>query len=314
MLEYVRRSDYRLHAKQIRLKGKDDTIIIKGGRIFSLLLRKTIPLNEKQHISLLYYFEYEKENRRQRDSLRIGMLTIDSFFLGSYTEMKDLKEEEKATLTLKSSERCGIRVLLPTYSVRVWVYLLIVINMQNKSLFDLSLLVSPYRVRFMSTSLPLRSPNGTLTYSHALLIHLPGITAFFDGEAGNPLPKGGSLLVSSARSTASSPLFSEIDMLLTKTRKELLQLKLYMIGKMLRRFSSPIKESSIAVYLYVKAVKRLYRKSGGLFLALYLKQCASSLQIAYGGSRKGGPSRQPGGGNAAPVGGEVPTLGFKDPP
>ena len=123
-----------------------------------------------------------------------------------------------------------------------------------------------------------------------------------------------------------------------------------------------------------------------MFLALYLKQCASSLQIAYGGdrrphdrlpvpvsltrsgfpriiqffirrqmykkddkadmlvkillslfnlskiillakrmdfstfasivsrSRKGGPSRQPGGGNAAPVGGEVPTLGFTDPP
>ncbi|KAK7236598.1 hypothetical protein RIF29_45471 [Crotalaria pallida] len=77
----------RLRAKRIRLKGKDDTIIIKGGRRFSLLLRKTIPLNEK-HISSLYYFEYEKENRRQRDSLRIGMLTIDSL-LGSYTEMKD---------------------------------------------------------------------------------------------------------------------------------------------------------------------------------------------------------------------------------
>lgn len=49
--------------------------------------RKTIPLNEK-HISSLYSFEYEKENIRQRDSLRIGMLTIDSL-LGSYTEMKD---------------------------------------------------------------------------------------------------------------------------------------------------------------------------------------------------------------------------------
>ncbi|KAF1889387.1 hypothetical protein Lal_00024712 [Lupinus albus] len=45
-------------------------------------------------------------------------------------------------------------------------------------------------------------------------------------------------------------------------------------------------ESCIAVYLYAKAVKRLYRKSGGLFLALYLKQCASSLQIAYGGDRR----------------------------
>lgn len=46
------------------------------------------------------------------------------------------------------------------------------------------------------------------------------------------------------------------------------------------------KESCIAVYLYAKAVKRLYRKSGGLFLALYLKQCASSLPIAYGGDRR----------------------------
>lgn len=34
--------------------------------------------------------------------------------------------------------------------------------------------------------------------------------------------------------------------------------------------------------LYAKAVKRLYSKSGGFFLALYLKQCANSLQIAYG--------------------------------
>ncbi|CAL0314976.1 unnamed protein product [Lupinus luteus] len=50
-------------------------------------------------------------------------------------------------------------------------------------------------------------------------------------EAGNPLPKGGSLLVSSARSTASSPLFSEIDMLLTKTGKELVGIDLfYLLG------------------------------------------------------------------------------------
>ncbi|CAL0306363.1 unnamed protein product [Lupinus luteus] len=134
----------------------------------------------------------------------------------------------------------------------------------------------PSRVRFMSTSLPPRYPNGTLTYSHALLIHLPRITTFFAGEVGNPLPKGGSLLVSSTSGCG--------------------------------------KESCIAVYLYAKAVKRLYRKSAGLFLALYLKHYASSLQIAYGGEevigdltiayqfRKGGPSRQPGGGNAAPVG------------
>ncbi|CAL0324943.1 unnamed protein product [Lupinus luteus] len=46
-------------------------------------------------------------------------------------------------------------------------------------------------------------------------------------EAGNPLPKGGLLLVSSTRSTASSPLFSEIDTLLTKTRKELVGIDLF---------------------------------------------------------------------------------------
>jgi len=70
-------------ARMIRLSSNQ----IKGGRRFSLLLRKTIPLNER-HISSLYYFEYEKDPIRQRDSLRIGMLTIDSL-LGSYTEMKD---------------------------------------------------------------------------------------------------------------------------------------------------------------------------------------------------------------------------------
>lgn len=42
-------------------------------------------------LASLYNFEYEKENRRQRDSLRIGMLTIDSLF-GSYTEMKDWQD------------------------------------------------------------------------------------------------------------------------------------------------------------------------------------------------------------------------------
>jgi hypothetical protein len=39
------------------------------------------------------------------------------------------------------------------------------------------------------------------------------------------------------------------------------------------------KESCIAVYLYAKAVMRLYRKSGGLFLALYLKQALFRLPM-----------------------------------
>lgn len=108
MLEYVRRSDYRLRAKRIRLKGKDDTIIIKGGRRFSLLLRKTIPLNEKQHISSLYYFEYEKENRRQRDSLRIGMLTIDSLFFGLLHRNERLKRGRESYSDSESKQQTRI--------------------------------------------------------------------------------------------------------------------------------------------------------------------------------------------------------------
>ncbi|KAF1854698.1 hypothetical protein Lal_00015660 [Lupinus albus] len=224
MLEYVRRSDYRLRAKRIRLKGKDDTIIIKGGRRFSLLLRKTIPLNEKQHISSLYYFEYEKENRRQRDSLRIGMLTIDSLFFGLLHRNERLKRGRESYSD--SEIPCLTNIFILAHCLR---------------------------------------------------------------EAGNPLPKGGSLLVSSA-SVVVAPAKAVHDW-----------------------------EDAKALLLAYEV--------GGLFLALYLKQCASSLQIAYGGdrrphdrlpvpvslTRKGGPSRQPGGRNAAPVGGEVPTLGFKDP-
>jgi len=45
------------------------------------------------------------------------------------------------------------------------------------------------------------------------------------------------------------------------------------------------KEHCIAAYLFTKTVLRLVRKSGGLFVALYLKQCASSLQLAYGGDK-----------------------------
>lgn len=46
------------------------------------------------------------------------------------------------------------------------------------------------------------------------------------------------------------------------------------------------KESCIALYLYTKEVRRLYTKSGPLFTALYLKQCSSSLQMAYGGDKR----------------------------
>ncbi|KAG8363190.1 hypothetical protein BUALT_BualtMtG0007500 (mitochondrion) [Buddleja alternifolia] len=42
--------------------------------------------------------------------------------------------------------------------------------------------------------------------------------------------------------------------------------------------------SIIASYLFAKSVLQIDRKSGWLHLALYLKQCSSSLQKAYGGS------------------------------
>lgn len=41
----------------------------------------------------------------------------------------------------------------------------------------------------------------------------------------------------------------------------------------------------IASYLFSKEVVRLVNRSGPLFTALYLKQCASSLQMAYGSSK-----------------------------
>lgn len=43
------------------------------------------------------------------------------------------------------------------------------------------------------------------------------------------------------------------------------------------------KETCIATYLFTKNVMKLARKSGFLFTALYLKQCGSCLQTAYGG-------------------------------
>lgn len=48
-------------------------------------------------------------------------------------------------------------------------------------------------------------------------------------------------------------------------------------------FDDLTKERSIAMYLFSVNVIKLVRKSGMLFTALYLKQCASSLQMAYGG-------------------------------
>lgn len=43
------------------------------------------------------------------------------------------------------------------------------------------------------------------------------------------------------------------------------------------------KESCIAAYLLAKKVLALRQRSGLLFVALYLKQCSSFLQKAYGG-------------------------------
>lgn len=52
-------------------------------------------------------------------------------------------------------------------------------------------------------------------------------------------------------------------------------------------FDGLTKERCIAAYLFAKQVYRLYRKSGLLFIVLYLKQCNSSLMIAYGGGYQG---------------------------
>lgn len=46
------------------------------------------------------------------------------------------------------------------------------------------------------------------------------------------------------------------------------------------------KELAIAAYLFSKRVLALVRGSGLLFTALYLKQAASSLQVAYGGIKR----------------------------
>lgn len=46
------------------------------------------------------------------------------------------------------------------------------------------------------------------------------------------------------------------------------------------------KEHCISVYLFCKQVRRLVQKSGMLATCLYLKQCSSSLQIAYGGVKE----------------------------
>lgn len=54
----------------------------------------------------------------------------------------------------------------------------------------------------------------------------------------------------------------------------------------LRTHDSLTKEACIGAYLFSKQVVRLVRKSGFLFTSLYLKQCSSSLQMAYGGIPK----------------------------
>lgn len=46
------------------------------------------------------------------------------------------------------------------------------------------------------------------------------------------------------------------------------------------------KELCIFVYLFMREVIRLSRKSGLLFVSLYLKQCAACLQTATGGDKR----------------------------
>lgn len=60
----------------------------------------------------------------------------------------------------------------------------------------------------------------------------------------------------------------------------------YLNRMILRTHDSLTKEACIGAYLFSKQVVRLVRKSGFLFTSLYLKQCSSSLQMAYGGIPK----------------------------
>lgn len=46
------------------------------------------------------------------------------------------------------------------------------------------------------------------------------------------------------------------------------------------------REHCISIHLFSKKVAVLVKGSGLLYTALYLKQCSSSLQIAYGGDRR----------------------------
>lgn len=50
-------------------------------------------------------------------------------------------------------------------------------------------------------------------------------------------------------------------------------------------FGGYTSDLAISGYLFAKKVVRLVRKSGLLHCALYLKQCSSSLQQAYGGTK-----------------------------
>lgn len=49
-------------------------------------------------------------------------------------------------------------------------------------------------------------------------------------------------------------------------------------------FNHLSKSTAICIYLFTRETMRLGKRSGWLFASLYLKQCASSLQKAYGGN------------------------------
>lgn len=58
-------------------------------------------------------------------------------------------------------------------------------------------------------------------------------------------------------------------------------------------FDGLSKERCIAAHLFGKQLLRLVKKSGFLFAALYLKQCSTSLQMAYGSGIKHQPTQLP---------------------
>lgn len=87
----------------------------------------------------------------------------------------------------------------------------------------------------------------------------------------------------------SSKLFDILERLAVSTWRRTFEspqrIKGWLLKAMLVLSGHLTKECAIASFLFAKEVLKIYRRSGGLYCALYLKQCSSSLQAAYGGKK-----------------------------